>query len=308
MDRLILEQLNRTTPTPKLARLNTPRAVLLGAYVAGKSYPVWLAKFTGNETSRNRLRREHQAMVHLARHAQQLGVPQILAWKDDDTFSLLIREGMSGEADNVAIPLNAPQELFRERFDPAVEWLLRFQATISPPKAISQQAVAERLIEWLRERTSFHPAMGRMSLAIAGLLPKPEKPAVAVHGDFFPRNVLKGPCAQVIDWDCFDSGLPLHDLLYLFVGADLYHNRKLVPMDHIAKAALFSEMPIRQALFGYMERLGIHDPAEIAFNVYCYLAHLLETSAGDIEEQAWMQMLHHVDRAGYPPPGTALAI
>lgn len=306
MDRLILEQLNQTNPPPKLARLESARAVLVSAYVPGKEYPVWFAKHTTNDALRNRLRRERQALVHLSPHAKQLGIPQILGWKDDESGSLLIREGLSGETSPMAILLTAPQEVYEKHFDSSVEWLLRFQKTVSPPEAISQRAVAERSIQWLRQHSSVHPAMERMALAITALLPGPEKPAVAVHGDFFPRNVLLGSFIQVIDWDCFGSGLPLTDLLNLFTGADLYQGKTMVPQDQIATAALFSRMPIRNALFRYIERLGAFEPADIALNTYCYLASKLELTAGGIDEQFWLRLLETVDRAGYPMPGTVL--
>lgn len=295
----------RKQPHLQIARIAAGRDVAIAAaYEPGGAHPVWVAKTAASSQVRCRLKREHDALCYLAQAAGALQVPRVLLWEENERECIFVRTGLPGEADSVAISVESAVEVLDRYYRRPLDWLGRFQKLVAPPRALRWRDLAAEARAWLRRQN--HAGMGRLADWIEQASQNVEGTAVAVHGDFFPRNILLGDQLRVVDWDQFGVGFPTHDLLYLFVGSDLHRHGRLIPMDQIALAVAFSALPIA----GYFQRaataLGV--PAEaMPLNFYCYLAHLLEASQGGIEEPTWLRLLDKLDQANFPPPGTVLA-
>jgi hypothetical protein len=246
------------------------------------------------------LRREHEALAYLEPWAEALAIPRVFFWEDDPCQCCLIRSGLQGEADSVALPVTSPQEVLDRHFRKPLDWLGRFQSLAPPPEAISVRSLCESVLE----RLSGSGLTG-LAAAIDKGMPEAGRGAISVHGDFFPRNVLlSSACVGVVDWDRFGAGLPLQDLFYLFVGADFFHDHRLCTLAEIGRYALFSSLPLCRYVMRRIELAGVSS-REAACYFYCYLAaHLLEECLD--RSWIWFVLLGWLEAAGFPAPGTSL--
>lgn len=309
MNDILLDRISEQ-PGLKLVRIASVRDVsILSAYVPDGDYPLWIAKTSDNPLIREMLRNEYGALSYLRPWASSLGIPVVMDWYDGGDETILIREGLRGAADYVAKPLTSPTRALDAVYGPRLRWLWKFQTTVKPRDVRTWHQVPEQV----RESAKFCDPLSSCQ-ALWDAIERYQQQvshtelAVAVHGDYFPRNILRlGPSGfHVIDWDHFHTGLPLHDYFSLFIGSELFDDGRLTPIDENAMAVVFSQLPICSYAVGNLIERGLK-PAEVAFQFYCYLAKFVSQSHGGVDEAPSLRLLDRLTVAGFPPPGTTLA-
>jgi Ser/Thr protein kinase RdoA (MazF antagonist) len=104
-------------------------------------------------------------------------------------------------------------KLLSAQIDVAEDWLEKFQM-LAPPAEDSGAAFRQVLAG-----ASVRLPTLLLSTANAALPLLSAVPAVAVHGDFWAKNVLTASgCVSVVDWDAFHYGSPVEDLFTFAVA------------------------------------------------------------------------------------------
>ena len=132
-------------------------------------------------------------------------------------------------------------------------------------------------------------------------------PAVAVHGDFWVKNVLSAPGrVSVVDWDAFHYGSPLEDLLTFALA--LPYKWKL-DAGQVAVAiwnVLFGSSPLtartRAAAFRILARWNLSRDLLGPLFLLSLVSRLGRTELAD--NSAWHLLAARYVSAGFPLPLT----
>lgn len=231
MHELVREWSARCHPPPRLARLPLDGGALVAAFApAGGAHRMpWLAKTARGEAACRRLRAERDALVRLAPVAERLGIPCLLAYREEAAAGVpeacLLQTALPGP------PLRCHWRgrltwRLRRGLAAADAWVREFQMLCRQHADLQPTATLAELTERTRERgqAAAPPAAGLLSplLAECGSGPRASR-CVLVHGDFWAGNLLwlprRGRLAAaasrlaVVDWSGLGAGSALDDLL-----------------------------------------------------------------------------------------------
>lgn len=264
----------------------------------GQDIPACVGKFYRLPGAIEGGRRECATLEMLSPLADQLGIPKFLFQADAPGGFIYLQTGVPGKPLRNELSL-AGGKLLLAQMDIAEEWLEKFQ-TLAPPAqdsaAAFRQAAAgasEQLPELL------------LSTATAALPRLASVPAVAVHGDFWAKNVLTAPGrVSVVDWDGFHYGSPLEDLFTFAVatayawgldarqGADVIWNVLLGSSPLAART--------RAAALRILERWNISRDLLAPLFLIALVSRLSRTELDD--NPAWHIFAARYAGAGLPPP------
>ncbi len=178
----------------------------------GERQPAAVGKLCGEHAAIESARRECAALRSLGPVAGRLGAPQVLFHAEEASRFAYLRTVAPGTPlrDEVS---SSDRKAIDGQFKVAEGWLNVFQSLV-PARGTAAEAI----------RPTLDKLSGRLPdlLLRAGheaLEPLAGAPAVAVHGDFWSRNVLvSGGRTCVIDWSALHHGSPLEDLFTFSVG------------------------------------------------------------------------------------------
>lgn len=195
-----------------LLRAATGTRMTLVICMGASVKPQWVAKIATNDTGRDILAREYQALRELEPWAESLGIPRCDDWKASPP-TCLIMEGLAGR----------PGHGLAEReieicLDRALIWLRKLQ-TVVPARKISARDYWRET--WMRSQLDPDPAgTAHTLLTWLGKQPPQEHALTASHGDFWLGNLLlDGGEIKVFDWGCYDTRGPLDDAYTLLLHA-----------------------------------------------------------------------------------------
>lgn len=184
----------------------------------GGPHPVWVAKIARTAAGRGRLRREWQALLWLFPWHGQFRLPAVLDWSEDDAQACLVQSGLDGQIPRRSCSRRGFGRRGRRLLQDAVEWILRLQRLVPPPRKATVQQLGQ---EWLQRHASQMAGQvppGLLATIDAAIAQTTALAAVAVHGDFWYGNLLvDGRQIAVTDWCGFDVGSPLDDFLSLLI-------------------------------------------------------------------------------------------
>lgn len=301
----ILTELNGDV-TLQLARFSGSRPVgIVGAFKPGVEYPVWIAKSTANPGSADRLAREFRALRYLEPWAADFGIPRVLFWENTPQQCHMLRSGLPGKSDPGALPIASSRSEIERYFAAPVSWLARFRQTVPPIESVTISTLIDRQLAQLDATPSLGPAAGQLARAIGSVRPLGNQPAPPSHGDFFPRNILRSQDGlSVVDWDCFGTALPLHDLFYLIFGAEFYAPGANLTMDLIVENAFYSDLPVQAFLRDTIAAFGVAQQ-DVHCYLLCYLAHMLCEHPS--ERKVWLRLCDRLAHRHFPAPWHSLA-
>ena len=178
----------------------------------GQDIPAVVGKFCGPPAAVAAGRRECAALELLSPFADQLGLPSVLFQTEARGGFVYLQSGVPGKPlRNELSPSGG--KLLSAQIDVAEDWLEKFQM-LAPPAEDSGAAFRQVLAG-----ASVRLPELLLSTANAALPLLSAVPAVAVHGDFWAKNVLTAPgCVSVVDWDAFHYGSPVEDLFTFAVA------------------------------------------------------------------------------------------
>ena len=178
----------------------------------GQDIPAVVGKFCGLPAAVEAGRRECAALELLSPFADQLGLPSVLFQTEARGGFVYLQSGVPGKPlRNELSPSGG--KLLSAQIDVAEDWLEKFQM-LAPPAEDSGAAFRQVLAG-----ASVRLPELLLSTANAALPLLSAVPAVAVHGDFWAKNVLTAPgCVSVVDWDAFHYGSPVEDLFTFAVA------------------------------------------------------------------------------------------
>jgi hypothetical protein len=179
----------------------------------GQTAPGAVGKFSSVPDVSAKLRRECEALDALRPVARELGIPLMLYRTESEKGLLSLQTGLPGKpmADELS-----PSDSGRlgAQFRLVEPWIERFQR-LAPATGTAGAALHELLLSL----PSGTPAEA-VAAAAAALPVLSRIQAVAVHGDFWARNVLVAPRrTSVVDWEGFHLGDPLEDIFSFAAGS-----------------------------------------------------------------------------------------
>ncbi len=195
-----------------LLRAATGTRMQLVICMGAAARPLWIAKTAANETGRNILAREYQALRELEPWAGRLGIPRCYDWKPGPP-ACLIMEGLAGRPGHGMA--RREKEICLNR---ALDWLRKFQAMV-PARNLSAREYWNRC--WVRSCLDPDPAgTAHGILSWLGRQNPREWALTASHGDFWLGNLLlEADAIKVFDWGCYDTRGPLDDVYTLLLHA-----------------------------------------------------------------------------------------
>jgi hypothetical protein len=243
-------------------------------------------------------RRECAALELLSPFADRLGIPRLLFRADARGGLVYLQSGAPGKPlRNELSPSGG--KLLSAQMDLAEGWLEKFQM-LAPPVEDSGAAFRQVLAgasEQLPELL--------LSGANAALPLLTAVPAVAVHGDFWAKNVLAAPGrVSVVDWDAFHYGSPVEDL-FTFAGAMVYQWKPdTEQVTNILWSLFFGSTPltarVRVAALRTLARWNLSRDLLGPLFLFSLISQLGRTqSAG---HAAWRVFVTRYVSAGLPPP------
>jgi hypothetical protein len=246
-------------------------------------------------------RRECAALELLSPFADQLGIPRVLFQTDAGGGFVYLQSGAPGKPlRNELSPFDG--RLLPAQMDIAEGWLEKFQ--MLAPAAEDSGAAFRQVLAGASEQL---PDL-LISGARAALPLLSAAPAVAVHGDFWAKNVLAAPGrVSVVDWDAFHYGSPVEDL-FTFAGAMVYQWRlDTVQVADILWSLFFGSSPltarVRAAALRTLARWNLSQDLLGPLFLFSLVSQLSRTeSAG---HAAWRVFAARYASAGLPPPFAA---
>lgn len=294
----------------QLLRAATGTRMTLVICIGASVKPLWVAKMATNETGRDILAREYQALRELEPWAESLGIPRCDDWKATPP-SCLIMEGLAGRPGHGLA--GREKEICLDR---ALDWLRKFQATV-PARKISARDYWRRY--WARSQRDPDPAGTALAiLSWLGRQTPPECALTASHGDFWLGNLLlEAGEIRVFDWGCYDTRGPLDDIYTL-----LLHAIAPAPNGHCDfesfRGQFWENRTMARRCAGIYHTWKI-TPARARWEFYMFLARRIRWETGREgqfrspafrlnAQQRWAAIGHWLREHGYPyPPGAAPA-
>jgi hypothetical protein len=274
------------------------------AFLPGQPHLAWLAKVAGDPLGKRRLRREHEALRYLQPWAGQLGIPELVAWEEEAGRSCLIQGGIPGSALFYGVPHDLDEAGIKRRFQPPLEWLERFGATVPLPQPESEWSVADRHIRVVEQREDLGAARIGLVEVLRASRPAASRPALAVHGDFWVHNILySGSRIAVCDWDGFGAGTPLQDFFSLMVNCDYYGRGQVYTMPGKYAHVCFSDSIVSRWAQRQVEKFAC-TAEELRFYFYCFFATQLHRYKGGIPVESLRSVLAVLAACGFPGPWT----
>ncbi len=300
MHSAILSRLN-SSPGVTPGRIGSDRYSIVCGFEEGVPRPLWVAKSGSDPGAVWRLRKEYEALTYLAPWAQELGIPQVLEWREDAGEAILIQSGMSGARGSVMLPVRASIKELHGAFDEATDWAKRFQSRVTPPESVTIGAVAERLAQKIEADAGLGGAMRGLIQILREPASAGERSAPPAHWDFHATNVLFArPGLNVVDWTSFSTGFPLQDALSFVVNAIYYLPRHTLTLLEKYQLVFFSKAPVCGLIRSLLE-----GEAEVRFLFYSFLATQICADA-DTPKEHWLEIARYLDDHGYPAPCTEL--
>jgi hypothetical protein len=190
--------------------------------------------------SPERARHEHRVLTRLS------SVPRVLLW--DAGHATIVMEPAPGVSLDRLFAMGDVAQLMHG-VTAAGRWLVAMQRETR--SASDPRAMLDLIVD-----TAIRDAdvMGRDRARVVRRLRALKKDAPFVtghHGDYWPGNIfIDGARATVIDLEGFREGLPLEDVAYFLIRADMLRRRFRVRAPHLAEAFFegYGETPDRDAL------------------------------------------------------------
>lgn len=309
MHTLIRQQLSGEGRKTVLARFRHVECGMVMAFRPDVSGPVWVAKRVTSDRGRLRLRKERRALEYLEPWRQVLRTPRILAWSEDEAGACLILAGFSGCS---RFPWLWRRGMVDGKLAIVQQWLRQFQQLVPSPEPVDLPKLQQCWLQALREL----PQRERRSVGLWAKFEQtiaPARPAVAVHNDFWWGNLLfEGGRMGVVDWDGFQAGTPLDDLLTLLFKTPVGRGWNMLNPREAFCATFFEASPARRLVQNWAAECGL-SAAEVDFCFYSFLVRRLHWELGmslqprpEPERTAallqWSAILSWLAERRYPSP------
>ncbi|MGD0365618.1 MAG: phosphotransferase [Bryobacteraceae bacterium] len=264
----------------------------------GRDVPAYVGKFCRLPGAIEGGRRECATLETLSPFADHLGIPKVLFRTDAHGGFIYLQSGVPGKPlRNELSP--ADGKLLLAQMDIAEKWLEKFQ-TLAPPAGDSAAAFRQVL-------AGASEQLPELLLSAAGAaLPRlAAVPAVAVHGDFWARNVLISPGrVSVVDWDGFHYGSPVEDLCTFAIATAYQWGLDARQGADVIWDVLLGSSPLtvmtRAAAFRTLARWNISRDLLAPLFLIALVSRLGRTELDD--NPAWHVFAARYASAGLPPP------
>lgn len=312
MHTLIRQQWTTAGETTVLARFRYHECGLVMAFRPNVAGPLWVAKRAESEPGRRRLRNERKALQYLLPWQQLLRIPRVIAWSEDEADACLILWGTPGYS---RYPFLRTGGVLDARFQIAQNWLRQLHRLVPSPEDVDLQTLQQRWRAGLED-------LPRRERRSRGLWRKfdetkaPFRPAVPVHNDFWWGNLLfDGGRIGVVDWDGFQAGTPLDDLLTLLFKTPTVKGGTALGASAAFRRTFFEATPTRRLLQRWAAECGL-TAKDAEFCFYSFLVRRLHWELGmslqpreEKDKQAallqWSAILAWLAHEGYPSPFAA---
>lgn len=260
-------------PGLQLMRYPTDDGLMIFAFRRGRVHPVWVAKKGAGRRGRLRMQGEKRALAWILPWHRPLRTPELLDSMETAAEIWVVQSGLHGEHRSVSIGASGvlPAEL-----STAAEWLYQFQRLVATPAETDLQEIA---FTWARNAEARPDGWSDLLWKQVRAASRPV-PAVAVHGDFWPGNLLfERDRMSVLDWNNFHAGNPLDDLLTLLMTT--LHTERGRYLDRMScfLRTFFAPDPTLELLRAWALRSQI-EPLEGRFCFYLFLARRLRWELG----------------------------
>ena len=266
----------------------------------------WIAKIARDNAAGMQLRREYDALEQLKPWAEQLNVPQVLAWDDEPADVCLIQTLLPGTYERVTFAVSDSQAAMMRMLGAPLRWVETFVQAVRLRDPQDTRAVTEKLVRELEAgtdvRTSF-PAFLDMLSADARAC---NTAGVPTHGDFFPGNVAyRDAGIAVYDWEGLGPGYPLQDTFSYIVNSDYCSNGRTCTWAEKYRHVFFSESAAAAIVSDVIAGARLSREA-VRHCFYGFLA--TQLSGKGLKPSDWKPLLSELDAAGYPAPGTVMML
>lgn len=325
MHELLRERLQAAAVPPVLAQFPLDGGALIAAFApSGDRRLRWLAKTAYGPAACRRLEAEARALSLLAPLAAELTLPSLLAFRHtgagDAASACLVQSAVGGQ--RIHCRWNgSPQAPFPRPMQLAQRWLERFQeSACSLPLSLPTLAkvgadTASCATQALQTDPKLTPLLAWVPQFFA--TPGPSLRAVAIHGDFWPGNVLwdaRSDSVGVIDWSGFGAGSALDDLLTWMTQMPAGRTQRPLSRVQSWPAVLFRPGRAQQNLLAWSQRAG-YDAATARYALYLFLARRLLWELGfglqsrgpaerDWTRREWSAVLTWLAERQFPTLGT----
>lgn len=285
MHELLRERLHAEAVPPVLAQFPLDGGALIAAFAPrGDRRLRWLAKTAYGAAACRRLDAEARALGLLAPLAEELELPRLLAFRqtgaDEAASACLVQTAITGRRIRCRWS-GSPQAAFPRPMLVAQRWLERFQERSRslplscPTLAEIGTDTAARAAQILHAEPALAPLLAWVPQFFAA--PGPSLRAVAIHGDFWPGNVLWNASSSsvgVIDWSGFGTGSALDDLLTWMTQMPAGRPQRPLSRVQYWPALLFQPGHAQRCLLAWSRRAG-YDAATARYALYLFLARRL---------------------------------
>lgn len=291
----------------KLMRVPIEGGVQILAFQRNCKHPEWVAKQGTNPLSRKRIEAERRALEWLEPWHSRLRVPKLLDYMEAENETWLVRTGVAGQP--IPFYLGAGREIPAALFT-AAEWLNAFQELVPSPAAIDLRLLAD---QWFREAEERADEWSAPLWNQVRAMPMPGTAASCIHGDYWLGNLLfDDEHIGVVDWNGFQAGTPLDDLLTLLTTTPRVERGQALSWERSFLLTFFTSSPVQELLVSWARRRGL-SPHESRFCFYLLLArrlrwelgYNLQTRSEKEREQAknnWRPILDWLGAHDYPDP------
>ena len=266
---------------------------------------LWVAKVARHPSSISALEREHKALHYLEPWAETLQIPRVLSWESDAESACLVQTAITGGASRFHLDTSAPAQVVATVWDPAFDWISRFEQIVPPPRRVALGDHLEQLLAQLQEDSAALPVariLAETRHRLPRLLSREARPA---HGDFAPGNlVLTERGLGVVDWEEFGPAFPLQDLLTIVCNSEYYAGKKRRDLLETYAHVLFSQSPACRLMLSRIQPAGL-DQHELGFCFYAYLGTRIRFQKS-VCAADWTAFLNYLEKFGYPGPGTVI--